>query len=87
MELDYIIRGKITLCQSTYLKKVLDCFDIADFNLTSLPMNPRVANMLQPFDGTVHSKTTKWYQLAIRSLMWPVVYTHPNIRYSVGVFS
>ena len=87
MEVDYILGDKITLRQSTYLKKVLDRFDMTDCKPASLPMNPGVANSLQPFDGTADPKTIKWYQSAIGSLMWPAVHTRPDIAYSVGVLS
>ncbi len=87
MEVDYILEDKITLRQSTYLKKVLDRFDMTDCKPASLPMNPGVANSLQFFDGTADPKTIKWYQLAIESLMWPTVYTRLDIAYSVGVLS
>lgn len=30
MQVDHIISEKITLCQITYLKKVLDCFKITE---------------------------------------------------------
>ena len=50
-------------------------------------MNPRVANSLQLFNGTTDLKTIKWYHSAIGSLIWPTVYTRPDIVYSVGVLS
>ena len=59
MEADYIIGDKITLRQSTYLKKVLDLFDIADYKLASFLINLGVANLLQPFDRTADSEITK----------------------------
>ncbi len=87
MEVDYILEDKITLCQSNYLRKVPDRFDITDCKPASLPMNPGAANSLQPFDGTADPKTIKWYQSAIGPLIWPAVYTRPDIAYSVGVLS
>ena len=71
--------------QSTHLKKDLDRFDMTDCKPTSLPMNPGVANSLQPFDGTADPKSIKWYQSTIGSLLWPAVHTRPDIAYSVGV--
>ena len=46
MEVDYILREKITLRQSTYLKKVFDHFEMTDCKPASLLMNPGVANSL-----------------------------------------
>ncbi len=59
MEVDYFLGDKITLCQGTYLKKVLDCLDTTDCRPASLPMNPEVANLLPLFDGTADPKTIK----------------------------
>ena len=44
--MDYILEDKITLYQSTYLKKVLDHFNMIDYKPASLLMNPGVANSL-----------------------------------------
>ncbi len=87
MDVDYILGDKITLRQSTYLKKVLNRFEMTDCKPPSLPMNPGVANSLQPFDGTADPKIIKWYLSAIGSLIWPAVHTRPDITYSVGAFS
>ena len=46
IEVDYIVGGKITFCQSIYLKKVLNCFDMADCKFANLSMNPKLANLL-----------------------------------------
>ena len=50
-------------------------------------MNPKVANSLLLYDGNVDKETTKWYQLAIESLMWPTLYTRPDIAYALGVLN
>ena len=50
MEVDHILRDKIILRQSTYLKKVFDPFDMTDCKPASLPINQGVANSLQCFD-------------------------------------
>ena len=87
MEVDYVVGEKITLCQSTYLKKVLDRFKMTGCKPATVPMNPGVANSLLPYDGNADKATIKWYQSAIGSLMWPAVHTRPDIAYSVGVLS
>ncbi len=87
IKVDYILGDKITLRQSTYLKKVLDHFDMTDFKPASLPIYPGVANLLQHFDGTADPEIIKWYQSTIRSLMWPAVHACPDIAYSVRVLS
>ena len=87
MQVDHIVGERITLCQSTYLKKVLDRFKMTECKPASIPMDPGVANSLLPYDGNADKETIKWYQSAIGSLMWPAVHTRPDIAYSVGVLS
>lgn len=59
-----------------------------NYKPASLFMNLKVVNLLQLFDGIADLKTIiKWYQSAIRSLIWPAVHTCPDIAYLVGVFS
>ena len=87
MKVDYVVGGKITLCQSTYLKKVLDQFKMTGCNPAIICMNPWVANSLIPYHGNADKASIKWYQSAIGSLMWLAVYTRPDIAYSVGVLS
>ena len=87
MHVNHFVGKKIILCQSTYLRKVLDRFKMTDCKLASLLMNLRVANSLLLYNRNVDKKTIKWYQSAIGSLMWPAVHTRPDIAYSVGVLS
>ena len=87
MEIDVEVEKKISLRQTTYLKKILERFQMADCKPASVPMNPGVANSLLPSEGQADRATIKWYQSAIGSLMWPAVHTRPDISYSVGVLS
>ena len=87
MEVDIDVGKEISLRQTTYLKKILERFQMADCKPASVPMNPGVANSLLPSDQQADRATIKWYQSAIGSLMWPAVHTPPDISYSVGVFS
>ncbi len=87
IEIDHVVGEKITLCQSTYLKKILDRFKMTECKPVSIPMNPGVANSLLPYDENADKTTIKWYQSAIGSLIWPAVHTGPDIAYSVGVFT
>ena len=86
MEVD-VEPGKISLRQTTYLKKILERFQMTDCKPVSIPMNPGVANSLLPSEHQADRATIKWYQSAIGSLMWPAVHTRPDISYSVGVLS
>ncbi len=87
MQVDHVVSKKITLCQSIYLKKVLNYFMMTECKPASIPMDPWVANFLLPYDENADKKTMKWYQAVIGSCMWPAVHTRPNIAYSLGVLS
>ncbi len=87
MQVNHVIGEKITLYQSTYLKKILDHFKITECKPASIPMDPRIANSLLPYDGNADKETIKLHQSAIGSLIWPAVYTRPDTAYSVGVLS
>ena len=47
----YVVDEKITLCQSLYLKKVLNGLKITEYKPALVPMNLGVANLLLLFDG------------------------------------
>ncbi len=87
MEVDYVLGEKVTLCQSTYLKKGLDRFKMTRCKLATVPMQPGIANSLLPYNGNADKANKNWYLSAIRFLMWPAVHTHPDIAYSIGVLS
>lgn len=59
IKMDNIIRDKINFCQSTYLKKIFDCFNMTDYKPTSLFINLRVANSLQSYNGIANPKAIK----------------------------
>ena len=86
MEVD-VETERISLRQTTYIKKILERFQMTDCKPSSIPMNPGVANSLLPSEHQADRATIKWYQSAIGSLMWPAVHTRPDISYSVGVLS
>ncbi len=81
MQVDHVVGERITLCQSTYLKKVLDRFKMTECKPASIPMDPGVANSLLPYDRNADKETIKLYQSAIGSFMWPDVHTRPDIPY------
>ncbi len=87
MKVDHFVSKKITLCQSIYLKKVLNYFMMTECKPASITIDPGVSNSLLSYDRNADKETIKWYQAVIRSFMWPAVHTRPNIAYSVGVLS
>ncbi len=61
MQVDHFVGERITLCQSTYLKKILDRFKMTECKPASIPMDTGVANSLLPYDGNADKETIKWY--------------------------
>ena len=59
IQINYVVGEKITLCQSTYLKKILDHFKMTEYKPTSILIDSGVANSLLPYDGNVDKKTIK----------------------------
>ena len=59
---------------------------MTDCKPASISMSPGIANSLLSYKQQADRATIKWYQSVIGSLMWPAVYTRPDIAYSVGVF-
>ena len=48
MKVDNNIRNKIiTLCQFTYLRKVLERYDMKDVTLTKISMSPEILNSVK----------------------------------------
>lgn len=87
MQVNHVTGKKITLCQNTYFKKVLNCFKMTECKPASILMNSRVTNSLLLYNKNADKETIKWYQSAIESLIWPFVYNCPDIVYVLGILS
>ncbi len=74
MEVD-VETGRIFLRQTTYIKEILERFQMTNCKPLFIPMNPGVANSLLPSEHQADRATIKWYQSPIGSLMWPAVHT------------
>ncbi len=59
MEVDYVVVEKITLCQSTYLQKVLDRFKMTGYKPAIVSINLRVANSLLLYNRNADKTTIK----------------------------
>ncbi len=64
MEVD-IETERISLRQTTYIKKILERFQMTDCKPSSILMNPGMANSLFPSKHQADRTTIKWYQSAI----------------------
>lgn len=59
MQVDYVIGKKITFCQSTNLRKVLDGLKMSESKLTSISIDSGVANSLFFYNGNANKKIIK----------------------------
>ena len=75
IKLDVEVGKNISFRQTTYLKKILKRFQIANDKPTSVSMNPGMANFPLPSDQQADRAIIKWYQSIIGSLMWPTIDT------------
>ncbi len=59
MQVDHIVGERITLYQSTYLKKILDRFKMTECKPACISKDLGVANSLLPYDGNADKKKIK----------------------------
>lgn len=59
IKIDHAIGKKIILCQSTHLKKVLNCFQMTDYKSISILMKPEVQNLLLFYDNNIVKEINK----------------------------
>lgn len=57
MQVDHVISEKISLYQSTYLKKIIDYFKMIKYKPVSILIDFRVANSLLLWNGNADKKT------------------------------
>ena len=88
MEVDNNVEKKtITLCQSTYLKKIVSRYGLEGCRPAKTPMSPGVLNSLDPNTGQATKDTITWYQLEVGILMWPAMDSRPDLAQSVAVLA
>lgn len=85
MQVNHDIGKKMTFCQNTYLKKIIDRFQMIEYKLASIPINPRIRNYLLLYDRDANIEIRKSYQSAIESFMWPVIHICSDIAYAVEI--
>lgn len=86
MEVD-VASDLITLRQTTYIKKILDRFDLSKCAPVMTPMEAGLSSLLLPSTTEASPATKEWYQSAIGSLMWPAMHTRPDIAFAVALLS
>jgi len=74
---------KLTISQKQYIETILEQYSMANCK----PAKTSMAANLQLLTLTEAKIDIIEYQRYIGSLMYLMIYTHPNIAYSVGVLS
>ncbi len=87
IEVDVDVGKKISLRQTTYLKKVLERFQMTNCRAVSIFINLGVAHFFPPSEKQADQATIKWYQSVISSLVWSPIHTQPDISHSFGVLN
>jgi hypothetical protein len=75
-------KGVLTLCQTTYTRKMLDAYGFGDGALHKTPMDSKAVYTVNA-DEQADEDVVKEYQAMIGSLLYLAVYTRPDILYSV----
>ena len=86
MEVD-VDDGKVTIRQSTYIRKILERFDMANCNPVKTPMDAGLLTSLCLSQSNAPQARIAWYQSAMGSLMWPAMHTRPDIAFAVATLS
>ena len=83
-------RESIELSQEEYMKKVLQCFNMEEARSASTPLASHfklsMEKSLVTYDELAYMDKIS-YVLAIRSLMYAMVCTRPDIAHAMGVMS
>ncbi len=72
----------ITLCQKSYLRNVLERFDIANSPPIVIPMTQHLSKSSLEYLSDLELKKT--YQATVRSLMYAITETRPDIAHAVS---
>ena len=86
MEVD-VTDDSISICQTTYIKKILNCFKMFNCNPASIFMMAGLLSTLGPFTTDASSSQKEWYQSVIESLIWLSQHTQPDISFVVAILS
>ena len=88
MEINNNVEKKIiTLCQSTYLKKIISHYGLEGCRPAKVLMLSGVPNSLDPNTGEAIKDIITWYQSAVSIVMWPMMYSRPDLAQSVAVLA
>jgi hypothetical protein len=76
---------QISLCQDTYIYKVLDQFGMANSKPVSCPIEPGSVSNLVLFKGSVSEEDITQYQSLIGCINYLAIYTRPDISFSSSI--
>ena len=80
MQIEYF-EDRICISQIAYIDKVLKCFGMYDCNRVSLPLDPNHKFKKENDNDLIFDSIT--YQAIIRSLMYTVIGTRPDLAFTV----
>ncbi len=84
MEVDVNLGQKsIILRQSTHLEKMLGRYEMSNCRPVKILISFGIANSLMAYKDQAEKDTVAWYQSSIEALIWPVIYSRPDLAYSV----
>ncbi|GKA61120.1 retrovirus-related pol polyprotein from transposon TNT 1-94 [Tanacetum coccineum] len=84
------VSRKIWLLQKSYVKKILQRFNMQDCKLilTSFPTDVKLSSKMSPSNEKERMEMSRVpYALAVGSLMFAIICTRPDITHAVGVVS
>nr|GEU94998.1 hypothetical protein [Tanacetum cinerariifolium] len=82
------VSRKIWLLQNSYVKKILQMFNMQDYKpiSTPFPTNVKLSSKMSPSNEKERMKMSRvLYTSAVGSLMFTMIYTRPDIAHAVGV--
>ena len=77
----------ISIHQITYIKKILNCFEMSNCNPVSTSMMTGLLSTLGSSITDASSLQKEWYQSVIESLIWLNQHTQPDISFTVAILS
>ena len=82
-----VIDDSISIHQITYIKKILNCFEMSNCNPVLIFIMTDLLSTLGLFTTNASSSQKEWYQSAIESLIWLSQHTQSDISFAVAILS
>ena len=79
-------KGTISLCQDSYIQKMLERFGLSNYNAKATPFPSGAKEFLVPFIGTAPKEDIAIYQQYVGSLLY-AIHTRADIALETGILS